>query len=156
MFCPFFYVNTEENFNSDIELYQRFFPLTLGADEVSTEFSFDCSEPYFKNNVALRDCDRLWQEKDANFIPQKEKAYKLRNEYLHKHGVNCYCAYRMSVAEFFEPYSNSYWTDVKFVKDHPELYCVLRDGEKTPVCSYAFKETRDYVISNFVKKIKQN
>jgi len=147
--------NAEDSLDSNEALLTRFASLK-GTDvgECSLEISFDYDTPEHEEIPTLLANDFGWHRGDAEFLKLKDKAYKLRTDFLHKNGIKAYAANRMSVAEFTPPYTNLHWTYKSFVRNHPEYYCTLRDGSNIAVCSYAFAEVRSYVIDNLLSFMK--
>ncbi|MCY3778049.1 MAG: family 10 glycosylhydrolase [Candidatus Aminicenantes bacterium] len=66
-------------------------------------------------------------------------------EFAHEHGIELHAAYR--VAGFHFPVPHYSETKGSFFEQHPELVCVDREGNPLPRISYAFPETRKYVLS---------
>jgi len=114
------------------------------------EISFDYDGVYDANYTPIRIVDDVWNKKDLKFQPNKELAYMERIKLLHDADIKAYAGNRMSVASFHVPYSLNSWR-IQFADKHPELYCKMRDGHAINVCSYAYRQTRDYVINNFKK-----
>jgi hypothetical protein len=61
-------------------------------------------------------------------------------------GVELHAGYRTAGFVYPPPHDDLYG---EFARKHPELLCVDRDGTPLPRISYAFPETRRYVISLF-------
>ena len=66
-------------------------------------------------------------------------------EFAHQHGIELHAAYR--VAGFHFPVPHYSETKGSFFEQHPELVCVDREGNPLPRISYAFPQTRKYVLS---------
>jgi len=146
--------NGEDGLCSEGNYLTRYSQLTGGEiSEMSLEFSFDY-DTQSKTITPILYQDEGWSRGDSDFIKNKDEAYRARVDYLHSEGIKVYAANRMSVAEFFTPYSNPHWTYRSFVSDHPELYCKTRLGESVKICSYAYPEVRKYVIDRFVEMMK--
>ena len=65
-------------------------------------------------------------------------------EFAHEIGLELHAAYRVGSFVYPPPHDE---TRGEFFREHPELACVARDGRRLPRVSYAFPETRRYVIS---------
>lgn len=78
------------------------------------------------------------------------KKYLARSE---KIGVPLYATERMSVANFHFPI-NCPTLHNSFVSDNPQLHCKNRDGSDTLICSYAYSQVQDFVISRMIKMVK--
>lgn len=66
-------------------------------------------------------------------------------EFAREHGIELHAAYRVGGFHFPAPYYSE--TKGSFFERHPELACVDREGNPLPRISYAFPETRKYVLS---------
>ena len=69
----------------------------------------------------------------------------------HEIGLKLYSALRIALTEC--PYPSELFgiSGIRFVKEHPEFFCVDRDGEIQHTLSLAFKEVQDYLIEEFLK-----
>ena len=67
-------------------------------------------------------------------------------EFVHDLGLELHASYRTAGFVYPPPHDELYG---EFSRNHPELFCVDRHGNKLPRISYAFPETRRYVISLF-------
>lgn len=148
-------VNAEDSLDSDEGLLTRYVSL-IGTDvkECSMEISFDYDNIPEEGGVNFLDIDEGWTRGDREFMALSEHAYKLRCDFLHRHGIKAYATNRMSVTQFTPPYSDHYWTRKGFVIEHPEYYCKMRDGSTVAVCSYAYPEVMEYVIKNLLSFMK--
>lgn len=70
----------------------------------------------------------------------------------HRNDIKLFAAERMSMANFYAPYSRPDWRN-QFVTEHKEYYCKNRDGSTLNICSYAYEAVQDYVIKNMLSMI---
>ena len=82
-----------------------------------------------------------------------EEIFKAYLEMAHKNGVKLYATERMSIANFYAPYSRTEFRNL-FVEKNQQYYCKNRDGSTLKICSLAYEEVQDYVIKNMLKMIK--
>ena len=68
-------------------------------------------------------------------------------EFAHEMGLELHASYR--TASFVIPPPHDIFPQEGFYQRHPELLCVDREGNTLPRISFAFPETRRYVISMF-------
>lgn len=145
----------EDDYRLESNYLNRYFPLiNSGVKEISAEFSFSYGKANVNGNLPVLKVDDIWQKKTGEYIKRKSKIYKKFISFAKENGVKIFVTNRMSVANFNLPYSNGHWTKTKFVSEHPEFYCETRLKQKTSVCSYAFKQVRDYVIENLINTVK--
>lgn len=116
----------------------------------SFEISFDYDGIEDKTYVPIRQIDRLWNRKDVAFSVSKEEAYRKRIDTLHKAGIKAFAANRMGVCSFHTPYDLKSWNSA-FADTHPEYYCLMRDGSRANICSYAYPEVRRHIIDVYKK-----
>ncbi len=153
------HIDEEPNFEDDVDcdegLLTRVYPITKGdVTDCSLEISFDYDVPEYESALRAKSSELGREKKDEAFYKVRERAYRVRIDELHSKGIKAYATNRMSVAAFTLPYGNSRWTRRTFVEEHPELYCKTRDGRTLPVCSYAFKETREFVLDTLTSYMK--
>ncbi|MDP7399479.1 MAG: hypothetical protein QF541_21600 [Lentisphaeria bacterium] len=72
--------------------------------------------------------------------------YRAACEHCHSMGLEFHTYYRLSMYDHDGP-CNIFSTDSFFLKDHPECRIVAKDGTPLPKASYAFPETRDFMVS---------
>lgn len=75
-------------------------------------------------------------------------------EVCHSVGLKVYAALRIALVNCPVNLDYSPINHIKFVKDHPEFFCVDRDGEIHQTLSYAFPEVQDYTIGQFLDVVK--
>ena len=127
----------------------------VGTDvnEASLEISFDyTTDPALRDHLplCLTPTHQNYQQGYALFHQIKEQATAKRVSFLHENGIAVYAANRMSVCRFQAPYSNAYHTNHVFAESHPQYYCKMRNGATLKVCSYAYDEVQDYMVSQLV------
>ena len=72
---------------------------------------------------------------------------RVATEFAHQIGLELHASYRP--ASFVIPSPHDIFPQESFYQQHPELLCVDREGNQLPRISFAFPETRRYVISMF-------
>ena len=99
------------------------------------------------DSVSLpRKIDRQWAQTWAAYRRNGVDSLRVAAEFAHAIGVELHASYRTGGFVYPPPHDELYGG---FARKHPELHCVDRDGTKLPRISYAFPETRRYVISLF-------
>jgi len=93
-----------------------------------------------------RKIDREWAEMWTAYRLNGVDPLRVAAEFSHKIGVELHASYRTAGFVYPPPHDDLYG---QFARKHSELLCVDRDGTKLPRVSYAFPETRRYVISLF-------
>jgi len=138
LFAPF----VQSMVQSDAELLSvEFYPLLINRDFIDRQASKGKGDdPYLGRFKAFRE-----------FVKSPEETYSWLTGQCHAHGLRVYAALRhcLSVCPF--PYDATAIAEVDFATNHPELYCVDRDGEPFGVISYAFPEAQDYLIGECLK-----
>jgi len=123
--------------DSDAEL------ITLETYYLLSDYSaYDSIDPAFWDGRTA--AHRRLQAQQGEIFPE----YARR---AHEAGIRLHAGQRMSLAHFVFPYDLLTVSNIPFVNDHPELWCVDRDGERLPIASYAYSETWDFVISEFLR-----
>ncbi|NLV74627.1 MAG: hypothetical protein GXY52_08090 [Chloroflexi bacterium] len=127
--------------------------------ELSMEISGDIDNEAFLTSTDDEDAALLTVSAECNlrgnrlFYENREKAYALRIDFLHRHGIRVYAANRMSVASFQTPFTSPAF-QLAFANHHPEYYAVMRDGSTVKVCSYAFEQVQTYVIDTLKEYVQ--
>lgn len=111
------------------------------------EYSFDYDGYPYNDEMPFLRQDRRWSEGDRSFLSRRDQVYDMYTAHAHKLGIELFAGERMSMASFSLPYSRPYWKR-HFVDEHPEYYCINRDGSSSKICSYAFSEVQNYVLDN--------
>lgn len=88
------------------------------------------------------------------FHEMRHEIYKKEIEYAHAHGIRMLAAQRMSFSNFSFPFNQGVF-DIPFVKEHPELRCVNRDGTRCEFLSYGYREVQDFAISTILDALKE-
>lgn len=93
---------------------------------------------------------------DGRFVTGKYTCEEMFRWYVKsaaEAGIPLYAGERMSIANFAAPSCRPEFRK-NFVTKNPQLHCVNRDGSTTKICSYAWPETRDYVIRHMLKMVE--
>ncbi len=95
----------------------------------------------------VREGDRQVQKQLAKFDYDKvlSECVKLGHEI----GLKMSVSIRMGAWGMGYPYDQCYF-DCDFFRDHPELHCIDRNGDEISAMSYAFPETRKFMIDTIV------
>lgn len=95
--------------------------------------------------------------RDGDYMVEKQlrtedydRVLKTVTDACHENGIKASVSIRMGAWGLEFPYNKCYF-DCIFNEEHPELRCVARDGTRISRLSYAFRETRDYIISTLVR-----
>lgn len=104
------------------------------------------------NNFAFTEA--AFTVQDESYRAGNEKAYAKRfmrhktyTDFIRKQNIIPLAAMRMSICNFGIPYDKL--LQLRFPKEHPEFYIKSREGNTIPICSYAYPEVQNYVISSF-------
>jgi len=101
----------------------------------------DLSEAFFPRKI-----DREWAETWAAYRRNDVDPLRIAAEFARECGLEIHASYRAGGFHYMPPH------DIRrgsFYARHPELRCVSRGGQPVPRISYAFPETRRYVVSLF-------
>ena len=98
------------------------------------------SEPYLG-----REWDRHEQQTWQAYRESRIDPLAVVVDYAHQHDIEVHASYR--VGGFLFPAPHYQDNKDSFFERHPELRCVDREGNPLPRISYAFPETRKYVLS---------
>ena len=93
-----------------------------------------------------RQGDRLFAESWRIFRDRKVDPFELALEYAHQLGIEFHACYRPA-GFHFPPQHNHFTAGSTFYQDNQELRCKNKYGDPTPRISYAYPETRNFVIS---------
>ena len=93
-----------------------------------------------------RRIDREWVMTWNAYRRNKVDPLRVAAEFAHELGLELHASYRTAGFIFPPPHDDLYG---QFARRHTELLCLDREGRKLPRISYAFPETRRYVISLF-------
>ena len=94
---------------------------------------------------------RAKQRQLPELLRQAPEVYSYLTEQCHATGQRVYAALRHCLSKCPVPYDYTTISHVAFVDEHPEYYCVDRDGEPFAMLSYAFPEVQDYIVSECLK-----
>ena len=100
-----------------------------------------------KENIFFpRKIDHAWDETWRAYRKNDVDPLRVAAEFAHQIGLELHASYRPGGFVYPPPHDELYG---QFAREHPELFCVDREGKPVPRISYAFRETRRYVISLF-------
>ncbi len=116
--------------NTDVKI------CTLEAGEAMDTYTTDRSIA----RLITRQSKRYALE-NANVAARMAEIAKVRGDLLHSFGIQMYGGLRTSVAV-----NSDGGAVIPFVLEHPEFHLTTRDGRKTLIASYAFPETRQFVV----------
>ena len=117
------------------------------AEICSLEFTSDYDIEDTTLTVMYASTPKSFEKGDLKFRENKKEYYKEVLSYLHGMDIKALAAYRMSLARF--GLDDIERIQIGFVGKHPEYYCRTRNGKALNICSYAYPEVWDYVISGF-------
>ena len=124
-----------------------------GGDRVVyfSQLGRDFLDEYPQNNPDQafypRKIDRLWVESWKAYHRLGVDPFRVAAEFCHQGGLEFHASYR--VGGFVYPPPHDPGPGRSFYQEHPDLVCVARDGTRLPRISYAFAETRRFVVSLF-------
>lgn len=121
------------------------------AEFATIETSFDWDGYDYSGTTFLHSHAR-WAEGDEKFIKNRERLYQKFISFARANGLKLFAGVRMSVASFTIPYTMPTWK-LRFVDENPQFHCVNRDGSRVNACSYAYKETQDYMLGLLKKQV---
>ena len=122
---------------------------SLYFSDIAFDFSelFDPPPGEGSRPVYPRDFDRLLDQTWKAYHKNGVDPFRVAAEFAHEIGLGFHASYR--VASFVAPPPFDLFSKKRFYDRHPELVCVDRDGMPWPRISFAFPETRRFVISMF-------
>lgn len=91
--------------------------------------------------------DRLVVESWSEYLQKGIDPFRVAVDYAHDIGLEFHACYRPGWAAFFWPPPFDGFNRGGFYERHPALRCVRRNGTVAPGLSYAFAETRRFVLS---------
>ena len=94
-----------------------------------------------------REIDRLWVESWKSYRRLGVDPLRVAAEFCRNAGLEFHASYR--VGGFVYPPPHDPRPGTSFYQQHPDLVCVGRDGTRLPRTSYAYPETRRFVVSLF-------
>ena len=94
-----------------------------------------------------RTIDRKWVESWKSYRRLGVDPLRVAAQFCHQAGLEFHASYR--VGGFIYPPPHDPRPGQSFFQKHPDLVCVSREGIRLPRISYAFPETRRFVISLF-------
>ncbi len=94
-----------------------------------------------------RKIDRLWVESWKAYRRLGVDPLRVAAEFCQQASLEFHASYR--VGGFVYPPPHDPRPGSSFYQQHPDLVCVARDGTRLPRISYAFPETRRFVVSLF-------
>lgn len=118
-----------------------FYPSSIGRRPTETRDHGDDPDNPFYGRAYDGVESKTWRAYRETGVEPLEVAV----EFAHEHGIELHAAYR--VAGFHFPVPHYSETKGSFFEQHPELRCMDREGKPLPRISYAFPETREYVLS---------
>ena len=120
-----------------------FYSSSIGRQPTETHNHGDDPDKPFYGRAYDGVESKTWQAYQKTGVEPLEVAV----EFAHQHGFELHAAYRVAGFRFPVPHYSE--TKGSFFEQHPELVCVDREGNPLPRISYAFPETRKYVLSLF-------
>ena len=124
------------------------------AELLSVEFYPLLQDQSFANEAIQRGVGRFLRDKQLRLpelVRQAPEVFSWLTEQCHATGRRVYAALRHCLSKCPIPYDYTTISHVAFAEEHPEYYCVDRDGEPFAMLSYAFSEVQDYVITECLK-----
>lgn len=141
-----------DSLETDADYLARIYPMKdTNTEFLSFEFGFDFEN--YPEGKHLLHMDDLWDKNNYKYLAKKETVYKNAVKFAKDSGFGIYAANRMQVSNFITPFTRYGW-NMKFVQDNPQFLCRTRTGTKVNVCSYAYPEVQDFVISQFLNVVK--
>jgi len=84
-------------------------------------------------------------------VKRAPELYGYLTEQCHAHGRRVYAAVRHCLSKCALPWDYAAISHLDFADEHPELYCVDRDGEPFATISYAYPEAQAYLVQEILK-----
>lgn len=81
-----------------------------------------------------------WKLEQQGVVP-----WRAAMDHVHAMGLEFHTYYRLSMYDHVGP-ANIFTAESTFLAEHPECRIVARDGTALPKASYAFPETRDFMV----------
>ena len=103
--------------------------------------AFNQPDPFFPRTI-----DREWAQTWKTYRKKGVDPLRVAGELAQEMGIEFHASYRTAAFVYPPPHDH---IPESFYETHPELVCLDRKGQPIPRISYAFPETRRYVISLF-------
>lgn len=112
-------------------------------------YDYSILEDYERRGVLPYIQPRLLRGKEYADNRAENLTYLTRE--AHRSGVKIYAALRTAFTQWPFPRDMCLLSPFRFVEEHPEFFCLDRDGEPYHSLSFAFREVRDYAINELLK-----
>ena len=118
----------------------------LYFSKIARDYSSSLQDATGERAVFPRKIDRKWAETWRAYRNHGVDPLRVAVDFTHEIGIELHAAYRAAGFVYPPPHDGFHGS---FYERNSKLVCVARDGTKLPRISYAFPETRRYVISLF-------
>lgn len=115
--------------------------------KIARDHSLELTKPLRGRPFFTNPYSRWWAESWLAYHRTGVDPFKTAAEYAQQLGIEFHAAYRPG--GFIYPPPSPPLPGLSFYEQHPEFVCLARNGTPMPRISYAFPETRRYVLSLF-------
>ena len=140
---------TPEEYASVIDL------LSGGTGEIVVqETYFEDFEVLGTKGVEAKLCRVNYSENYLKYLGRQDSVAENLVNHAHAAGMKIYAGTRLEMGNFMQPLDTPILSK-KFVEEHPEFAIYTRDGRRTPILSYAYKEVREWEINRLMKSVER-
>lgn len=140
-----------EDWNACVKQYEDSDVAWLSLEDLKPLTSGESATGDIETSSYWRAGDRNVQEQVG--VWYGDKALSNMIAIGHSMGIKMCSSMRAGCWGMGFPFEQSYFVN-EFAEEHPELRCVDRDSQVVDALSYAYPETQDYMISEFVRMAK--
>ena len=118
------------------------------------ETYFEDFEPIANYSLEAKHVRKDYQRRYHKYLKNSDAITKTVIGRAHELGMDIYAGTRMEMGNFLSPLDCKL-LNKKFVIDHPEYAIYTRDGRRTSILSYAYKQVRDWEINRLLKSVER-
>lgn len=147
-----FWYNDYKTIDEYANVVERF---SHGTGEIIVqETYFEDFEPISNESLEAKAVRKNYQKRYRKYLENSDAITRVIVDKAHSLGMSIYAGTRMEMGNFLSPLDCELLSK-KFVVDHPEYSLYTRDGRKTAVLSYAYKEVREWEINRLLKSVER-
>ena len=147
-----FWYNDYKSVSEYTNVIDRF---SHGTGEIVVqETYFQDFEPLAKRSLEAKHVRKNYQKRYLKYLKNCDAITEAMVKRAHETGMSIYAGTRMEMGNFLSPLDCKLLAK-KFVTEHPEYALYTRDGRKTAMLSYAYKEVRAWEINRLLKSVER-
>lgn len=147
-----FWYNDYKSIEEYTNVVDRF---SHGTGEIIVqETYFEDFEPLAEESLEAKHVRKNYQKRYRKYLENSDAITKAVINKAHQLGMSIYAGTRMEMGNFLSPLDCKLLAK-KFVTTHPEYALYTRDGRKTTILSYSYKEVREWEINRLLKSVER-